>query len=156
MSTRVRGFILQLRIAQSRLCEFEGANTIDISDDSASTGCVNAESSALTLKAPSSVNKVFFRRCKGTPRQVSRFKFEQHAAVFSGFLDSAEEDQPAIPLHFAGDSSGARPWYLCSVLASSLSHHSSGSVTNGDATARAPNTERWVGSFRTYRPCKQM
>ncbi|KAL3187830.1 hypothetical protein MRX96_024582 [Rhipicephalus microplus] len=129
MTTRVRGFILQLRRAHSRLCEFEGANIESISDDSASTGCLNTEPPALTLKAPSSVNKVFFRRCKGTPRQVSRWKFEQHAAVFDGFLDSAEEDQPAIPLHFAGDSSGARHWYRCSVLASSLSHHSSGTVT---------------------------
>ncbi|KAH8018317.1 hypothetical protein HPB51_002298 [Rhipicephalus microplus] len=143
MSTRVRCFFLQLHQAHSRLCEFEGANIEGISDDSASTGCVNAEPSALTLKAPSPVNKCFFRRCKGCsmPRQISRCKFEQHAAIFDGFLESTEEDQPAIPLLFAGDSSGARPRYWCSVLASLLSHRSSGTVTNGGDTAKAPSTE---------------
>ncbi|KAL3187832.1 hypothetical protein MRX96_024584 [Rhipicephalus microplus] len=143
MSTRVRGFFLQLREAHCRLCEFEGANIEGISDDSAPTGCVNAEPSALTLKAPSPVNKCFFRRCKGcsTPLQVSRCKFEQHAAISDGFPDSAEEDQPAIPLLFAGDSSGARHWYWCSVLASLLSHRSSGTVKNGSTASKAPNAD---------------
>ncbi|KAL1433217.1 hypothetical protein MTO96_012802 [Rhipicephalus appendiculatus] len=109
MSAQVQDCLLHLHTAHSHLSESARAITEGLSDDSKSTSFVNADPTALKLKAPSSTNQLapFSRHCRGCsrhrqPHHVFPRKCE-HDAISQGSRESAAEDAPAILLLFTGD-----------------------------------------------------